>query len=130
MKRTLVATVGSVAVLALVFAQIGRGAPGSARRLIIADNERDCVQRYDGATGAFTGTFVEKHSGGMNQPMALLFGPHDHDLYVSTGIFAGPGQRKAVLRYDGETGAFVEEFTKGIAMNSTRGITFGPDGHL
>jgi DNA-binding beta-propeller fold protein YncE len=60
----------------------------------------------------------------------VLFGPHDHDLYVSSGEFAGPGQLKAVLRYDGATGAFIDNFAVGGDLKSPRGIIFGPDGNL
>ena len=45
--------------------------------------------RYDGSTGAFVDTFVAKHSGGMNHPYGILFGPHDGDLYISTGSAGG-----------------------------------------
>src|SRR5262249_20345792 len=91
--------------------------------------------RYDGLTGAFVDTFVPRHSGGLNQPYGILFGPDGNgdgrnDLYVSTGEMGGPGQLKAVLRFDGITGAFIDEFTKGGDLQSTRGIIFGPDGDL
>jgi DNA-binding beta-propeller fold protein YncE len=98
--------------------------------LLIADFNRDSVRRYDGTMGAFVDTFVPKHSGGMNQPWGVLFGPHDHDLYVSTGEFGGPGQLKAVLRYDSASGAFIDEFSRGGDLKSPRGIIFGPDGDL
>jgi DNA-binding beta-propeller fold protein YncE len=98
--------------------------------LLVADFNRDCVRRYDAQTGAFVDTFVPRHSGGMNQPWAVLFGPHDHNLYVSTGEFGGPGQFKGVLRYDANTGAFLENFTIGGNLASPRGIIFGPDGSL
>src|SRR5262245_24031516 len=83
----------------------------SGSYLLVADFGGDEVLRYDAATGAFVDRFVPKHTGGLNQPYGVLFGPHDHDLYVSTGRFAGPGQLKAVLRYGGATGAFQEQFT-------------------
>src|SRR5688572_21103865 len=98
--------------------------------LMIPDFGRDSVRRYDGATGAFVDTFVPRRSGGLNQPWGALFGPHDGDLYVSSGEFAGPGQLKGVLRFDGETGAFAGNFAAGGGLQSPRGIIFGPDGHL
>jgi DNA-binding beta-propeller fold protein YncE len=98
--------------------------------LLVADFNRDAVRRYDGATGAFIDNFVPKHVGGMNQPWGVLFGPHDHNLYVSTGEFGGPGQHKGILRYDGNTGAFIDNFTVGGNLASPRGIIFGPDGNL
>ena len=103
---------------------------GTDNFLLVADFNRDSVRRYDGVTGAFVDTFVPKHRGGMNQPWGVLFGPHDHNLYVSTGEFAGPGQLKGVLRYDGDTGAFIDNFAVGGNLASPRGIIFGPDGNL
>jgi hypothetical protein len=112
----------------------GRDCP-SGGHLFVADFGGDNVLRYDGASGAFVDTFVPKHSGGMNQPYGVLFGPDGNgdgrkDLYVSTGENGGPGQLKAVLRYDGVTGALIDEFTKGGDLQSPTGIIFGPDGSL
>ncbi len=103
--------------------------------LLVADFGGDTVLRYDGTTGAFVDTFVPKQSGGMNQPYGVLFGPDGNgdgrqDLYVSTGEFGGPGQLKAVLRYDGVTGRFMDEFTMGGDLKGPTGIIFGPDGNL
>jgi hypothetical protein len=58
------------------------------------------VLRYDGATGAFLGNFVETGSGGLGEPTGLDFGS-DGDLYVADG------SSLKVLRYDGSTGDFV-----------------------
>jgi hypothetical protein len=102
----------------------------SGGHLLVTDWDIGAVLRYNGTTGAFVDAIVPKHSGGLNHAHAVLFGPHDHDLYVSSGQFGGPGQLKAVLRYDGTTGAFREEFTKGGNLDSPRGFIFGPDGNL
>jgi DNA-binding beta-propeller fold protein YncE len=111
---------------------VGRQALGGSpdNYLLVADFTRDSVKRYNGLTGAFVDTFVPKHNGGMNQAYGVLFGPNDHHLYVSTGEFGGPGQLKGVLRYDGATGAFIDQFTVGGNLSSPRGIIFGPDGNL
>src|SRR5262249_52919634 len=61
----------------------------------------------DAATGAFVDEFLPHNSGRLNQPASVVIGPRDHNVYVSTGHFGGPGQIKAVLRYDGTTGAFL-----------------------
>jgi DNA-binding beta-propeller fold protein YncE len=98
--------------------------------LVVGDFGRDSIRRYDQATGAFVDTIVPRRSGGLNQPWGVLFGPHDHNLYVSSGEFAGPGQLKAVLRFDGESGAFIDNFAVGGNLKSPRGIIFGPDGDL
>src|SRR5262245_45193829 len=64
--------------------------------LLVADYDKDCVRRYDALTGAFVDVFVGIHSAKLKDPQFLVFGPHDHDLYVGTGHFGGP--LKAVLR--------------------------------
>ncbi len=103
---------------------------GTDSYLLVGDFGRDRVLRYDEGTGAFVDTFAPRRSGGLNQPWGVLFGPHDHNLYVSSGEFAGPGQLKAVLRYDGTTGAFIDNFAVGGDLKGPRGIIFGQDGNL
>jgi len=98
--------------------------------LLVTNWGGDSVPRYDESSGAFVDAFVAKHSGGMNQPYGIVFGPHDHNLYVSTGEYGGPGQLKAVLRYEGITGAFIDKFSIGGDLQGPRGILFGPDGNL
>jgi DNA-binding beta-propeller fold protein YncE len=103
---------------------------GTDSYLLVGDFGRDQVLRYDEGTGDFVETFVPRRSGGLNQPWGVLFGPHDQNLYVSSGEFGGPGQLKAVLRYDGATGAFIDNFAIGGDLKSPRGIIFGQDGNL
>jgi sugar lactone lactonase YvrE len=68
------------------------------------------VLRYDGATGAFIDAFVSQGSGGLNVPTGPLFGP-DSNLYIRSVTQQGdPSAPGAVLRYDGTTGAFVDQF--------------------
>jgi ELWxxDGT repeat protein len=115
--------------------------------LLVTDYDNDSVLRYDGTTGEFVDTFVPRGSGGLNQPWFLRFGPHDGNLYVGSGHFRGPGQEKAVLRYDGTTGMFIDTFvdsgppSENVApdandvterhglLTSVHGISFGPDGN-
>jgi hypothetical protein len=120
-----------IAVLSIIVESGPKALGGSPDNfLLVADFTRDSVRRYDGHTGAFIDTFVPRHSGGMNQAYGVLFGPQDQNLYVSTGEFGGPGQLKGVLRYDGTTGSFIDQFTVGGNLASPRGIIFGPDGDL
>src|SRR5262245_56401100 len=102
----------------------------SGSYLLVSSFRTDNVLRYDAATGAFVDEFLPHRSGGLNQPWSVLIGPHDQDVYVSTGHFQGPGQAKAVLRYDGTTGAFLDEFVKPDQMPSPDAAIFGPDGNL
>ncbi len=71
------------------------------------------ILKFDGKTGAFLSTFITGGSGGLANPVGLLFGP-DGDLYVSScamdGILQALSHTSAVLRYDGTTGAFLNTF--------------------
>lgn len=76
----------------------------------------------DGQTGA---TFVEHNSGGVNHPLGVIIGPRDHNLYVTSL------ETNEVLRYDGQTGAFLGAFvTADDGLVNPAGIAFGPDGLL
>jgi hypothetical protein len=90
----------------------------------------DNVLRFDAATGAFVDEFIPRRSGGLNQPNGIVFGPHDHDLYITTGHFQGPGQIKAVLRFDGAGGAFEDEFVERRQLDQPHSGIFGPDGNF
>src|SRR5262245_6360523 len=96
--------------------------------LLVAEYDNHKVLRYDAATGAFVDEFVTKHSGDLKEPQYLVVGPHDHNLYVGSGHFGGP--LKAVLRYDGSSGVFMDEFTEDGHLESVHGVIFGPDGNL
>jgi streptogramin lyase len=102
----------------------------SSGNLFVTSFDTNSVIRYDGATGAFLDTPVPKGAGGLSQPYAVLIGPDDHQLYVSSGTFGGPGRDKAVLQYDAATGVFLDKFVDGAHLTSPRGIIFGPDGNL
>src|SRR5262249_42083812 len=54
--------------------------------LLVSSNENHSVLRYDQQTGAFVDTLVPQGSGGLTHPMGLVFGPADHNLYVSSGV--------------------------------------------
>jgi hypothetical protein len=98
--------------------------------LFVPSYDTNSVLRYDGDTGAYVDTPVPKGAGGLSQPYAVLIGPHDHQLYVSSGQFGGSGHDKAVLRYDAVTGAFLDKFVDDAHLTSPRGFIFGPDGNL
>jgi hypothetical protein len=102
----------------------------SGSYLLVSSYKTDNVLRYDAATGAFVDEFLPRHSGGLNQPWGVVIGPHDHNVYVSTGHFQGPGQSKSVLRYDGATGAFLNELVPRGQLIQPYAVTFGPDGSL
>ena len=61
--------------------------------------------------------------GGLSYPIGLQFGP-DGNLYVSSY------GNDRILRYDGQTGAFLSTFVAHSLMDGPEDLRFGPDGNL
>ncbi|WP_353932319.1 hypothetical protein WJM97_06965 [Okeanomitos corallinicola TIOX110] len=85
------------------------------------------VLRFDGQTGEFIDVFVgddantdEDETGGLIRPYGIAFGP-DGNFYVSSFL------SDQILRYNGETGEFIDVFAQG---NSLPGGLNGPNGLL
>jgi DNA-binding beta-propeller fold protein YncE len=94
-----------------------------AQLLITSFYDNDILS-FNQNTGAFQGKFVSSGSG-LQYPRELVFGP-DGDLYVSSGTVG-------VIRYNGKTGAFIDNFVpvgSGGLSTIPLGLTFGPDGDL
>ena len=72
----------------------------------IANELSDTVAKFNAATGASEGAFVSVGSGGLDGPTDLAFGPYG-DLFVISS------ETHAILRYDGQTGAFKGVFVDG-----------------
>jgi hypothetical protein len=99
--------------------------------LLVGSVNTDSVLRYDETSGAFADAFVPAQSGGLRNPIGVVFGP-DHNLYVTSDGQLGtvnPGHN-AILRYDGSTGAFLGAFADDKSLTNPRSILFGPDGNL
>jgi streptogramin lyase len=79
------------------------------------------VRGYNGSSGAFISTLVTDGSGGLTDPRGMVFGP-DGNLYVSSA------STNKILRYNGTTGAYIDDFATGL--NGPHGLTFGPGGDL
>jgi sugar lactone lactonase YvrE len=99
--------------------------------LLVTNVEKHNVLRYDAHTGDFVDEFVTRRSGDLKYAWSAVFGP-DGELYVSSGHqhSKGNGTTKAVLRYDGATGAFLDEFVDQGQMLLVHAVTFGPDGNI
>jgi WD40 repeat protein len=104
---------------------VTRGPDGN---IYVADGS-GAVQKFNGTTGAFMGTFVAAGSGGLTNARGVAFGP-DGNLYV-TNFSSGTPE---VLRYNGTTGAFMGIFASGTGacsgLSLPRDLTFGPNGNL
>ncbi len=107
---------------------------GPDDNLYIAGEKNDRILRFNWQTGAFMGIFVWDNpatvvvdeSGGLDSPTGMAIGP-DGNLYVASF------NNNNILRYDGITGAFIDEFVSsglGGLNGPDAGMAFGPDGNL
>jgi WD40 repeat protein len=99
--------------------------PADGLMYVISANE---VRRFDRTARVDLGAFIASGSGGLRTDTgssALTFGP-DGNLYVSS---AGTD---SVLRYDGQTGTFLDEFVSAGSggLDNPVGLAFGPDARL
>lgn len=90
---------------------------GPDGNLYVCEYNSDSVLKYDGQWSTFAS------GGGLDLPYALAFG-NDGNLYVSST--ANPYE--AILRYDGETGAFIDEFISlaGGSWDPLLSLAFSP----
>jgi outer membrane protein assembly factor BamB len=99
---------------------------GPDGNLYLADN-MGYIRRYNGSSGAPTGTFTcAPPSGGTCYPFGLTFGP-DGNLYVSDLSSRG------VLKLNGTTLAYMGVFVPAMGSPASTfpwGLHFGPNGNL
>jgi len=89
------------------------------------------IWRFKADTGALIDIFVPTGSGGLMGTADLIFGPDGH-LYVLTPIGPDNVGGRNVLRYDGTSGAFLDEFVAADSggLKEADHMVFGPDGNL
>ncbi len=70
------------------------------------------IQRYDGDTGTALGTLVSPGSGGLVSPSDAVFGPSSSGKLLSDSLYVADFNfpAKGILRYNGQTGAFLNTF--------------------
>jgi sugar lactone lactonase YvrE len=105
--------------------------------VLVGNSRGASVAAFDLATGGSRGLFVDVGSGGLQNPDSLTWSP-EGDLLVSSGcpttadVLCDPMIPSQVLRYRGDTGAFVDVFASEADSPLYRpyGKAFGPDGML
>jgi sugar lactone lactonase YvrE len=109
-----------------VAAALALACPKAAQAdFLVGNTAGNSVSRYGGA-GEYLGNFISPGSGGLASPDDLTWGP-DGNLYVSSSSSNTTG---SILRYDGQTGAFLGVFASGAGLARPYGSAFGPDGNL
>ena len=111
--------------LALVGLSLAATTAPAQADMLLGNTQGNSVSRYNATTGAYLGDFFAAGAGGLASPDALTYGA-DGNLYVSSGSNSS-GQ---ILRYDGQTGAFMGVFAQGGGLLRPYGTAFGPDGKL
>ena len=95
---------------------------GPDRKLYMSSFGTREVLRFDGHT---VQVFIPPGTGGMGAPNDVAFGP-DGNLYVADGFFG----TNSILRFNGESGAFIDVFASGGGLQQPNRMTFGPTGDL
>lgn len=93
------------------------------RDFYVSSNATHSVELFDGVTGEHIKSFVTAGSGGLAQTQEVIF--LDDGSLLVTGIGG-----TALKRYDGETGAYLGDFTSGYSLNKPTKTKIGPDGYL
>lgn len=115
------------------FVPFGTGGMADPRQIILGPDNlvyvaaatSNRILRFDGTTGELVDVFVPSGSGGLETPEGIAFGPDS----TSDGIpelFVTSRGTDQVLRYDGDTGAFIDVFAD-LGFQEPTGIVFGPD---
>jgi sugar lactone lactonase YvrE len=102
---------------------------GADGHVYVADNFNSVVDVFNPTTGTFT-EFVSA-AGGLISPTGLAFGP-DGNLYVASSGFGG---NSFISRYNGNTGAFIDNFVPigagpPFGLSEPAAIVFSSDGSL
>jgi sugar lactone lactonase YvrE len=115
--------------------------------LYVSSFNTNCIQNYDATTGDFIAPFVADdpttlnidESSGLFGPTTLLFGP-DANGDGSSDLYVSSFNTNSVKRFDGATGAFIDDFVTDdpatFDVNETggldgpAGLIIGPDGNF
>ena len=85
----------------------------------VSSRGENAVKKYS-AYGDYLGYFVAPGTGGLNGTEDILFHPDGSVLVTGFG-------NTTIKRYDGETGAFLGDFSSGYALATPSKMSIGPD---
>src|SRR5687768_14714984 len=86
--------------LTLLLMNLTASCPASAQRLLVSSYGTHDVKRFDVMTTTFLGNFLTGN--GLDATHAVIYG-QDGNLYVAS-------EANSVLRFDSNTGAFIDAF--------------------
>ncbi len=89
--------------------------------MLISGHTSDNVSVFNACDGKFLQNLDTE--GRIDGAQATRIGP-DGNLYVASEA------NGKILRYDGKTLAYIDEFAAGTSINEPTGLAFGPDGNL
>jgi formylglycine-generating enzyme required for sulfatase activity len=94
----------------------------AAGSLYVSSYQSDQVLKFvsSGQSFNFASVFVTQNDGGLDGPTGLAWGPNG-DLYVASRLSFD------LLRYDGQTGAFIDVFQSGPDLAHQQYLAFSPD---
>lgn len=109
--------------------------------LLVVSQDDVSVSEYNAETGAFIRTFITAGPEGLHVPRNIMFAPDGNILLSSTQTQFNPDKFNGILKFDGDTGAFLAPFIDGgfilgddcgdpKCIHFPSGMAQGPNGHL
>lgn len=91
----------------------------TAVEVLVNNRGNNAIQKYD-ATGQYLGDFISPSSGGLNGPEDIIF--HPDGTVLVTGH-----NNTSIKKYDGKTGSYISDFSKGYQLKKPSKMSIGPD---
>jgi len=125
-----------ISIVSLVLASCGRAEPPVSNLVLLVGScwEGGHILRFDGNTGKYIDTFANEGNELDCAEGDAIIGP-DANLYVTNfspgRIDQVEGSKDSVLRYDPNTGKFIDVFiAPSPELDGPHGLAFGPDGNF